>query len=162
MVHCFKLQKDKPDDAFITLQLATAHIISDALFGTNGFYDDEGLRGLLQLTDSYSEAVNGSSHIDFLPLLEYLPDEALSKLKFLLKAFNDATTTTTFFFKTCKETSTEGHVRNIAYSFISVEEEETMKILDFIVPIDTMVFVNLWSVRRAIQQTEMIQMFSTP
>ena len=92
MVHCFKLQKDKLVDAFITLQLATAQIIFGPLFGTNGLYDDEGLLGLLQLTDSYSEAVNGSSHVDFLPLLKNVPDKALSKLKFLLKSFNDVTT----------------------------------------------------------------------
>ena len=124
MVHCFKLQKDKPVDALITLKLATANIILDALFSISGSYDDEGLRGLLQLTDSYSEAVNGSSHVDFLPFLKYLPNKALSKLEFLLKAYSDVTTK--MFLKN-KQTYTEGRVRNIADSFISVVEKETMK-----------------------------------
>ena len=124
MVHCFKLQKDKPVDAFITLKLATANIILGALFSISGSYDDEGLRGLMHLTDSYSEAVNGSSHVDFLPLLKYLPNKALSKLKFLLKAFNDVITK---MFVENKQTYTEGQVRNIADSFISVVEKETVK-----------------------------------
>ena len=124
MVHCFKLQKDKPVDALITLKLATANIILGALFSINGSYDDEVLRELLRLTDSYSEAVNGSSHVDFLPLLKYLPNKALSKLEFLLKVFTEITAK---MFVENKQTYTEGHVRNIADSFISVVEKETMK-----------------------------------
>ena len=118
------LQKDKPVDALITLKLATANIILGALFGTNGSYDDEGLRGLLQLTDRNREVVNCSSHVDFLPFLKYLPNKALSKFKFLLKAYNDVTTK---MFLENKQTYTEGRVRNIADSFISVVEKETMK-----------------------------------
>ena len=124
MVHCLMLQKDKPVDALITLKLATANIILGALFGTNGSYDDEGLRGLLQLTDRNREVVNCSSHVDFLPFLKYLPNKALSKFKFLLKTYNDVTTK--MFLKN-KQTYTEGRVRNIADSFISVVEKETMK-----------------------------------
>ena len=60
------LQKDKPVDALIILKLATANIILGALLSINGSYEDEGLSGLLKLTDSFSEAVNGTSHVDFL------------------------------------------------------------------------------------------------
>ncbi|KAJ7374500.1 hypothetical protein OS493_004838 [Desmophyllum pertusum] len=124
MIQCFKQQKDKPVDALITLKFATANIILSALFGVNRPYDDEGLRGILRISDSYGQAVHSSSHVDFLPLLKYLPNKALSKLVFVVKTMMDVTTK---MFEKNKETYTEGQVRNIADSFISVIEKETMK-----------------------------------
>ncbi|KAL9974635.1 hypothetical protein ACROYT_G011695 [Oculina patagonica] len=124
MVHCFKLQKDKPVDALITLKFATANIILGALFGVNRSYDDERLREILRHTDDYGKVINGNSHVDFLPLLKYLPSKALSKLVFILKAVKDATAK---MFVENKQTYTEGEVRNIADSFINVVEKETLK-----------------------------------
>ena len=127
MIQCFKLQKDKPVDALVTLKFATANIILGALFGVNRSYDDEGLRKILRNTDDYGNAVNGSSHVDFLPLLKYLPNKALSRLVSIMKSVKDATTK---MFVENKETYTEGQVRNIADSFINVVEKETVKELE--------------------------------
>ncbi|KAJ7374538.1 hypothetical protein OS493_004876 [Desmophyllum pertusum] len=124
LIQCFKQQKDRPVDALITLKFATANIILSALFGVNCSYDDEVLRGILSITNSYGQAVNGSSHIDFLPLLKYLPNKSLSKLVLAIKSLIGVTTK---MFEKNKETYTEGQVRNIADSFISVIEKETMK-----------------------------------
>ena len=124
LVHSFRLQKEKPVDALITLKFATANIILDALFGVNRSYDDEDLRGILELAGNYREALHSSSHVDFLPLLKYLPNKALSNLVLTIKAFMD---TTTKMFVDNKQTYTEGQVRNITDSFINVIEKQTMK-----------------------------------
>ena len=124
MIYCFKLQKDKPVDALITLKFAMANIILGALFGVNRSYDDEDLREILRQTSDYGKVVNGNSHVDFLPLLKYLPNKALSKLVLIIKAVKEVTTK--MFIKN-KQTYTEGDVRNIADSFINVVEKETMK-----------------------------------
>ena len=150
MVHCFKLQKNKPVDALITPNLATADIIFGALFSTNGSYPDTTTSVFEDFSswhaDSYREARNGRYHVDFLPPLKYLPNKVLSKLKFLLKAYSDVTTK---MFVENEKTYTEEHVRNIADSFISVVEKlETMKIWDSTIPKVTIVFVNLLLVHR--------------
>ncbi|XP_078364873.1 cytochrome P450 1A1-like isoform X2 [Oculina patagonica] len=125
LVHCFKLQKDKPVDALITTRFATANIILNALFGVDRSYDDEGLQEILELAQSYRQAVQASNHVDFLPLLKYLPNDALSNLVLALKAVKDDTTK---MFVENKQTYTEGQVRNIADSFISIIEKETRKV----------------------------------
>ena len=124
LVCCLKQQKGKPFDALITLKFATANVILNALFGINRSYDDKDLRRLLQLADNYRQAVHGSSHVDFLPLLQYLPNRALKKLELTIK---DVTKAIAKMFVKNKETYTEGQVRNIADSFINVLEKETMK-----------------------------------
>ena len=85
LVHCFKQQTGRPVDALITFKCATANIILDALFGVSRSYDDEGLLRILDLADNYRLAVTGSSHVDFLPLVKYLPCKALSNLNILIK-----------------------------------------------------------------------------
>ena len=124
LVCCLKQQKGKPFDALITLKFATANIILNALFEINRSYDDKDLRRLLQLVDNYRQVIHCSSHVDFLPLLQYLPNRALKNLVLTVKAFTDAITK---MFVKNKETYTEGQVRNIADSFINVLEKETMK-----------------------------------
>ena len=124
LVHCFKQQKGKPVDALRTLKCATANIILNALFGIERSYDDEDLRNILDLADNYRQAVTGSGHVDFLPLVKYLPNKALSSLVLTLKTVLDVVTK---MFEKNKETYADGHVRNIADSFISVVEKETEK-----------------------------------
>ena len=124
LVYYFKLQKEKPVDASITLKFAIANIILNALFGVDRSYDDEGLRGIIQLVENYGQAIHASSHVDFLPLLKYLPNKALSKLELTIKSVNDVITK---MFVENKQTYQEGQVRNIADSFIGVVEKETLK-----------------------------------
>ena len=76
LVHCFKKQKGKPVDALRTLKCATANVIFNAFFGVHRSYDDEGLQEILDLAENYRLSVQGSSHVDFLPLLEYLPGKS--------------------------------------------------------------------------------------
>ena len=124
LVHCLKRQRGNPVDALITIKFAMANIILNALFGVDRSYDDEGLRKIIELADSYRESVQASSHVDFLPLVKYLPNKALSKLVLALEAVKDATTK---MFVENKQTYTEGQIRNIADSFISTIEKETLK-----------------------------------
>ena len=124
LVRYFKQQKGKPVNALSTLKCATANIILSALFGVEYSYDDEGLRGILDLSDNYRQAVTGSGHVDFLPLVKYLPNKALSNLVLTMKTVLDVVTK---MFEKNKETYADGHVRNIADSFISVVEKETEK-----------------------------------
>jgi len=124
LVYYFKLQKEKPVDASITLKFAVANIILNGLFRVDRSYDDEGLRGIIQLVENYGQALHASSHVDFLPLLKYLPNKALSKLELAIKSVGDVITK---MFVENKQTYQEGQVRNIADSFISVVEKETLK-----------------------------------
>ena len=124
LVHWLKQQKDKPVNTRMALKLATANIILDAVFGVHRSYEDKGFQRILQLCDIFAQAVNGSSHVDFLPLLKYLPNKRLSELEFTTKAVID--TCRKMFVKN-KETYSEGKVRNIADSFINVVRKETME-----------------------------------
>ena len=124
LIHYFKQQAGKPVDALITLRCATANIILNALFGVERSYDDEGLREMLTLADNFRKAVTGSSHVDFLPLLTYLPNKALSSLALTMKVILGGISQ---MFEKNKETYVDGQVRNIADSFISVVQNETEK-----------------------------------
>ena len=124
LTHCFKQQKGKPVNALRHLQCATANTILNALFGVERSYDDEELGKILDLSDNFRQAVHGSSHVDFLPLLKYLPSKALSNLKLLINIHLCAVTK---MFEKNKESYGDGQVRNIADSFISVVERETEK-----------------------------------
>ena len=124
LIHCFKQQKEKPVDALRPLKCATANIILNALFGVERSYDDEELGRILDLADNFRQAVHGSSHVDFLPLLKYLPSKALSNLALTIKTVLGAVTK---MFEKNKESYADGQVRNIADSFISIVERETEK-----------------------------------
>ena len=124
LIDCFKQQNRKPVDALITLKRATGNIILNALFGVERSYDDEGLREILTLADNFRKAVTGSSHVDFLPLLKYLPNKALSSLALTMKVILGGISQ---MFEKNKETYEDGQVRNIADSFVSVVEKETEK-----------------------------------
>ena len=124
LIHYFKQQAVKPVDALITLRCATANIILNALFGVERSYDDEGLREMLTRADNFRKAVTGSSHVDFLPLLKYLPNKALSSLALTMKVILGGISQ---MFEKNKETYVDGQVRNIADSFVSVVEKETEK-----------------------------------
>ena len=124
LIHCFKQHKGKPVDALITLKRATGNIILNALFGVERSYNDEGLREILILPEKYRQAVHGSGHVDFLPLLKYLPNKALS---WLVQAMKTMLNVVAQMFDTNKETFVDGQVRNIADSFISVIQNETKK-----------------------------------
>ena len=124
LIDCFKQQNGKPVDALITLKRATGNIILNALFGVERSYDDEGLREILILAENYRQAVHGSGHVDFLPLLKYLPNKTLSRLVQTMKTILNVVDK---MFKTNKETYVDGQVRNIADSFISVVQNETEK-----------------------------------
>ena len=124
LIDCFKQRNRKPVDALITLKRATGNIILNALFGVERSYDDEGLREILTLADNFRKAVTGSSHVDFLPLLTYLPNKALSSLALTMKVILGGISQ---MFEKNKETYVDGQVRNIADSFVSVVEKETQK-----------------------------------
>ena len=124
LIHCFKQQSGKPVDALIVLKCATANIILNALFGVERSYDDKGLREILEIADNFRKAVHGSSHVDFLPLLKYLPNKALSSLVLTMKVVLGAVSQ---MFAKNKETYIDGQVRNIADSFVSVVQSETEK-----------------------------------
>ena len=124
LVDCFKQKKGIPVDALRPLKCATANIIVNALFGVERSYDDRDLCGILDLADNYRQAVHGSSSVDFLPLLKYLPNKALSNLVLTMNIFLDVVTK---MFEKNKRTYADGQVRNIADSFISVVEKETEK-----------------------------------
>ena len=124
LIHCFKQQKGKPVVALRPLKCATANIILNALFGVERSYDDEELGKVLDLADNFRQAVHGSSHVDFLPLLKYLPNKALSNLELTIKRVLGAVTK---MFEKNKESYADGKVRNIADSFVNVVERETEK-----------------------------------
>jgi len=124
LIHCFKAQKGKPVNTLRPLKCATANIILNALFGVERSYDDEELGKILDVADNFRQAVHGSSHVDFLPLLKYLPNKALSNLELTMKTVLGAVTK---MFEKNKESYADGQVRNIADSFISVVERETEK-----------------------------------
>ena len=124
LIYCLKQQKGRPVDALFTLKCATANITLDALFGVERAYDDESLRKILDLTDNYRKAMHGSSYVDFMPWLKYLPNKALSNLVLTMKVILGSTSQ---MFEKNKETFVDGQVRNIADSFISVVEKETEK-----------------------------------
>ena len=124
LIHYFQKMKGKPVDALLTLKCATANIILNALFGLERSYDDAGLLNMLNLSDNFRKSVTGSSHVDFLPLLKYLPSKALSDLIFTMKIFLENITK---MFEQNRDTYVGGHVRNIADSFINVVEKETEK-----------------------------------
>ena len=124
LIHCLNQQKGKPVDTLRPLKCATANIVLNALFGFERSYNDEELGKVLDLSDSFRTAVHGSNHVDFLPLLKYLPSKALSNLKLVTKMHLFGVTK---MFEKNKESYADGHVRNIADSFISVIERETEK-----------------------------------
>ena len=124
LIHCFKQQTGKPVVALRPLKYATANIILNALFGFERSYDDEELGNILDLSDSFRQAMHGSSHVDFLPLLKYLPNKPLSNLEFTIKTVLGVVTN---MFEKNKESYADGQVRNIADSFMSVVERETEK-----------------------------------
>ena len=124
LIHCLKQQKDKPVDAKLPLKFATGNIILNALFGVNLSYDDEGLGRVLLLAENFGKAINGSSHVDFLPFLKYFPNKSVSDLVSVIKDIMDILGK---MFVKNKETYTEGQVRNIADSFINVVENKTVK-----------------------------------
>ena len=124
LIDCFKQRNGKPVDALIILKRATGNIILNALFGVERSYDDEGLREILILPENYRQAVHGSGHADFLPLLKYFPNKTLSRLVQTMKTMLNVVDK---MFKTNKETYVDGQVRNIADSFISVVQNETEK-----------------------------------
>lgn len=124
LIHYFQKMKGKPVDALITLKCATANIILNALFGLERSYDDVDLLNMLNLSDNFRKSVTGSSHVDFLPLLKYLPNKALSNLIFTMRTFLGNITE---MFEHNRDTYVGGHVRNIADSFINVVEKETEK-----------------------------------
>ncbi|XP_068679780.1 cytochrome P450 1A1-like [Montipora foliosa] len=122
LVHCFKKQKGKAVDALITLKCATANIILNALFGVERSYDDEGLLKILHLAENHRKAVHGNGHVDFLPLLKYLPNTALKNLVLTMKVVLQEVFQ---MYEKNKETYQDGQVRNIADSFINVVEKES-------------------------------------
>lgn len=124
MIHCLKKEMGKPVDVLITLKCATANIILDALFGVERSYDDKGLLRILHLAENHRRAVSGSSHVDFLPLLKYLPNKTLANLVLTMKVVLDDVAQ---MFEKNKETYFGGQVRNIADSFINVVEKESEK-----------------------------------
>ena len=122
LVHCFKQQKGRPVDALTTFKCATANIILDALFEVSRSYEDEGHKRILNLADNFRQAVQSSSHVDFLPLVKYLPNKDLSNLSITVKTVLDVVSQ---MFVKNKETFDGGQVRNIADSFINVVQKET-------------------------------------
>ena len=124
LVHCFKQQKGRPVDALTTFKCATANIILDALFEVSRSYEDEGHKRILNLADNFRQAVQSSSHVDFLPLVKYLPNKDLSNLSITVKTVLDVVSQ---MFVKNKETFDGGQVRNIADSFINVVQKETEK-----------------------------------
>ena len=124
LIYFLKQQKDKPVDALIALKFATGNIILNALFGVKFSYDNEALRKILSISDRYGKAISGSAIVDFFPFLKYFPNKALSDLVSLMTETLDLLGK---MFMKNKETYTDGHVRNIADSFIDTVEKETMK-----------------------------------
>lgn len=124
LVHCFRQHKGKPVDALITLKCATANLILNALFGVERSYDDEGLVHMLKIADNFRKSVHGSNMVDFLPLLKYLPNKALSDLCTTMETILGAVAK---MFENNRETYVGGKVRNIADSVINAVERETEK-----------------------------------
>ncbi|KAM7431023.1 Cytochrome P450 1A1 [Porites harrisoni] len=122
LIRYFKQQKGRPVNTLAALKSATGNIILNALFGINWSYDDEGLRRIIDLADSFRQAIHGCSHVDFLPMVKYLPNKALSDLKTVMKIVSDILSQ---LFVQNKETYDGVNVRNIADSFMSVVEKET-------------------------------------
>ena len=124
LVECLKQQQGKPVNVITTLQKATANTILNALYGVSSSYEDEDLQRTLFLAASYREAMHGSSHVDFIPLLRFLPNALLKKLA---NTINAVTEINAKMFMDNKATYTNGEVRNVADSFLGVIEKESLK-----------------------------------
>lgn len=124
LVRHLQQQKDGPVDALMSFKCATANVIIHALFGVQRSYDDEGLRKILDLIENFGKTVNGSSLVDFLPLLKYFPNNQVSNLVFTMNTLLDVVSQ---MFKKNKESYVDSRVRNIADSFLRVVKKESEK-----------------------------------
>ena len=109
-------------DALILLKYATANITLSALLERS--YDDHDLHKVFEHGENYQQALNSSSHVDFVPLIKYLPNKALSGLALSMKTVLEIITK---MFEKNKETYADGQVRNFADCFLSVVEKEREK-----------------------------------
>ncbi|XP_068695896.1 cytochrome P450 1A1-like [Montipora foliosa] len=124
LVRHLQQQKDGPVDALMSFKCATANVIIHALFGVQRSYDDEGLRKILDLAENFGKSVNGSSLVDFLPLLKYFPNNQVSNLVLTMNTLLDVVSQ---MFKKNKESYVDNRVRNIADSFLRVVKKESEK-----------------------------------
>ena len=115
-----------PFDPRMTLRAATANVILGVLFGVNRDYENEELRQILDISDSFRETIGSGTAVDFMPWLSIFPNPQITKLCHLVEL---TTSLLGKMFHANRRNYNEGKIRNVADSFVKVIEEESLLVM---------------------------------